>query len=67
MVIIFTQLLSSLRQHLTSKQSPLSHSKQSPLSHLHPVLGWISASLDRPMQPSMPLGKASLCLLRSCC
>jgi len=56
-VTTITHLLSSLGQYVTAKQSPL--------SHWHPVLGWFSVSLDRPLQSSMSLVKAQLCLLWS--
>lgn len=56
-VTTITHLLSSLGQYVTAKQSPL--------SHWHPVLGWFSVSLDRPLQSSMSLVKAQLSLLWS--
>jgi len=56
-VTTLTQLLSSLGQYVTAKQSPL--------SHWHPVLGWFSVSLDKHLQSSMSLVKSQLSRLWS--
>jgi len=59
MVVVstLTQLLSSLGQYVTAKQSPL--------SHWHPVLGWFSVSLDKHLQASMTIVKTQLARLWS--
>jgi len=56
-VTTLTQLLSSLGQYVTAKQSPL--------SHWHPVLGWFSVSLDKHLQASMSAVKVQLSRLWS--
>ena len=56
-VTTLTQLLTSLGQYVTAKQSPL--------SHWHPVLGWFSVSLDKHLQASMSVVKSQLSRLWS--
>ena len=56
-VAALTQLLTSLGQYVTAKQSPM--------SHWHPVLGWFSVPLDKHLQASMATVKAQLARLWS--
>ena len=57
LVTSLTQLLSSLGQYVTARQSQL--------SHWHPVLGWFSVSLDKHLQASLSLVRTQLARLWS--
>ena len=57
LVTTLTQLLSSLGQYVTARQSQL--------SHWHPVLGWFSVSLDKHLQASLSLVRTQLARLWS--